>query len=1168
MAMPTVVGVGTPAADVGPITPGLPAGIQANDILLLFVETANEEITVSGWELAPAAPAINATTGTRLSIFWKRASESESAPTTSDSGDHQIGQIMAVRGCYTGGNPFTLCRGGFSTSGSSKSTASTNTYVTDCLIIGAVSSPADGLTTPRYSAWTNASLTNIVERMDYFSDVGNGGGFGVATGERAATSYTQINTWTVTDGSTTTAGAVWIGGLLPNDVPLPFIRSIGSYAAGVGAVTPALAQNYAVPGDLIMVFCETNNQTITIGGYDEAPSSPVSNTGTLPTRLTVFYKRAGVAESNPTTSDSGDHQIAQTVCFGGVSTDANPFDTSASSAGGTGASVTAPGITTTAANTLVIAAIGSTRNSIANTQFSGWTNADLTDLNEFLDQTSTGGTGGGFGAAVGRKATPGTVTGTTATQAVAGEWTGWTAALKPISFLVTVEPGTLAIAGESGFLYVDKYFFADAASLSLTPATGSLIKNHPISVTPGELTLDSALFTILGPGVERSELRFLIDLIPNLSPGGGAIPTDAYQRLTQRMIVGPDATEVPIKSWTYSEDANSIGGSLNVELANVADRALFVEQPEITFEVGTWNGTAFEYTSLLSTGRLRNSNYVITGENGKPRDNFSIVAMTELEDKLSMAPPKNVIWWDPLAALAQVTQLPPAEDINGVVITGEAIAINGMTLHDILNRLFVTVLGFAGIETNIPNYPISQVRFEVGRPYATTIAGLIGMFEPVYTLLDTLRGTVISINDGTVAEISGIPLGRRVDISHSTFLGLSKDMTATPGEISGLVNVGAIEIKTTDNQGSGYGSYVFREEVSLSKVGNFGPEANEFIEKEMTERFTDFYHTEYGDRPYRSQLNEVRTRTYRNGYDLGNITEETLEKYSYQYSNLFYRYKSISALVPYFEKPVIGQQYAYTEEDPGPPPTSTDVYTPILGDWEYAGMQLQPVSIEEEDIERSAHPYNRGDVYISRRQIVYYGLCYIDPINQQLDEDYVRDAITVYRAGNVTGNMIPDWRKIKVVEELFYPNPDGSVRVRKTEHDLLSNQVQFDEFKEDDGQIGINASAGNQKKTLVYPDGETTLNGPVMTMNAGELPFDMAVALARRKLRLQKFAKEVFEFELIGLDPTLRQGTIVEVYGRDDEDFGAYVIESRTLSGGPDGYRMRIRARSAQERAR
>src|SRR3990167_1041205 len=93
-ALPTVAGVGTITKGLGAITPTMPTGVLTNDVLLLFIETSDQASTVSGgtetWAAVTGSPVTGAT-GTRLTVFWARASQnSPTSPTTNDSGDHQL----------------------------------------------------------------------------------------------------------------------------------------------------------------------------------------------------------------------------------------------------------------------------------------------------------------------------------------------------------------------------------------------------------------------------------------------------------------------------------------------------------------------------------------------------------------------------------------------------------------------------------------------------------------------------------------------------------------------------------------------------------------------------------------------------------------------------------------------------------------------------------------------------------------------------------------------------------------------------------------------------------------------------------------------------------------------------------------------------------------------
>ena len=109
-AIPTFVAAGTAAGSASAITPGLPAGIQTDDILLLVLGTnQNEGITIptpngGTWTEVAGSPAN--TTNTRLTIFYSRYNGTQGDPTTSDSGDHQVGRIYAFRGVVNSGDPW------------------------------------------------------------------------------------------------------------------------------------------------------------------------------------------------------------------------------------------------------------------------------------------------------------------------------------------------------------------------------------------------------------------------------------------------------------------------------------------------------------------------------------------------------------------------------------------------------------------------------------------------------------------------------------------------------------------------------------------------------------------------------------------------------------------------------------------------------------------------------------------------------------------------------------------------------------------------------------------------------------------------------------------------------------------------------------------------------
>jgi PKD repeat protein len=208
---PTFVAAGAMAGGSGAITPALPAGIQTNDILLLFVETANQVITITNpnggtWtEVAGSPQAIGSTGGsnaTRLTAFWSRYNGTQGAPTLADSGNHQLARMIAVRGCVASGNPWNVTAGGTEAADTSGEIPGATTTVANTLVVTAIAtSVPDANGNAAFSAWTNANLTGLTERTDDTISASNGGGLGTATGVKTTAGAYGTTTVTVSQSA-------------------------------------------------------------------------------------------------------------------------------------------------------------------------------------------------------------------------------------------------------------------------------------------------------------------------------------------------------------------------------------------------------------------------------------------------------------------------------------------------------------------------------------------------------------------------------------------------------------------------------------------------------------------------------------------------------------------------------------------------------------------------------------------------------------------------------------------------------------------------------------------------------------------------------------------------------------------------------------------------------
>jgi hypothetical protein len=189
--IPTYRAIGTVlAGTTSAITPGLPSGMSANDIVILVGSTiAGGTITITAngsiaaWTAIPGTP-IDVTNGEKLYVWWGRWSSGTTGPTLTPGSDHIIARTVSYYNCYAGGSPIDVS--GTGTDAASDTSYSFVTGLTDTnnneLAITVCSTTRDSTATNTFSGWADASLASITERMDNTTANGGGGGFGMAQG--------------------------------------------------------------------------------------------------------------------------------------------------------------------------------------------------------------------------------------------------------------------------------------------------------------------------------------------------------------------------------------------------------------------------------------------------------------------------------------------------------------------------------------------------------------------------------------------------------------------------------------------------------------------------------------------------------------------------------------------------------------------------------------------------------------------------------------------------------------------------------------------------------------------------------------------------------------------------------------------------------------------------
>lgn len=192
-------------------------------------------------------------------------------------------------------------------------------------------------------------------------------------------------------------------------------------------------------GDLGILCVQTSAEAPGVNpptGFTEVPTASPQSIGTAATlgsvRLSVFYKIAtSNAEAVVDVGDSGDHQVTNLTVWRGVDTSA-PFDVNAGATAASSTAISAPSVTTTGADRLIVLLLGHAVDSTTN-PVGSVANANLANLtNRKTSQTNVG-TGGGFSTYSGEKATAGAIGATTGTLTTASAQALVTLSLKPPS---------------------------------------------------------------------------------------------------------------------------------------------------------------------------------------------------------------------------------------------------------------------------------------------------------------------------------------------------------------------------------------------------------------------------------------------------------------------------------------------------------------------------------------------------------------------------------------------------------------------------------------------------------------------------------------------------------------------------------------------------------------
>jgi hypothetical protein len=667
---------------------------------------------------------------------------------------------------------------------------------------------------------------------------------------------------------------------------------------------------------------------------------------------------------------------------------------------------------------------------------------------------------------------------------------------------------------------------------STTGSSPTLHLAHKLATTLGTYSYTG---NVVRPFYNQSEsftLNFLVDLLP----AEGAISTEYVCRLLV------DGTEIKVKEFTYREEERSLTGLLDVQLANVADRSLILKDSVITFDIGSVVDNVTSYDRVVDTGVLGVSDYSISRQGIGPADTFTLTTKPYELVRLQTSYVNGGVLYDPAKVEINESDWPTIAVEDGSIFTPDFAQVGGLTWKQVANAAFVNVAGFDSVETNIPDFEVSIAEFKPGDPVVNIVGTQIGSFEPDFSAKDN----VLYIRDGTSGVPAGMPSPRAITVSDATRIGVNLDQSVS---IDGILLTYSADAKAFDSSST-------RTETENSSSGS----GDNLTNTVTTKTYKDYFRNSVPNVPQRTELLTVAVDIYHtiktyashtSGSDTYadvstslELTESSTETFNYNDKGfLFKRIKTGSKRLPMPDGDTV------PTNDNRSPLKTTDTFTASLVDSLY----------EIETVNYKAHPFRKLRLYISDREIHTSGIIYVDVDNPQLDQPYAQDANKVYEAGNVTTSSIPTWGAIHSYIETGTPLRGGQVRMHILEVDQVAGCVlqNHDEWRE--GDLGIASMLKEPREVLIG----THTSGVIDTLHAGEAPLWIGVPLAHRVLDRKKTLTQKTGFTLPFVDTTIKKGLPVEIFDRDANSLGTYVIEARTITGTKEYWSMQITARQA-----
>lgn len=562
-----------------------------------------------------------------------------------------------------------------------------------------------------------------------------------------------------------------------------------------------------------------------------------------------------------------------------------------------------------------------------------------------------------------------------------------------------------------------------------------------------------------------------------------------------------DGVEVPISAFTLSSPRGSLGSQLSITLARPLTSQLSTASV-YTFEIGIY-ASGWHWQTMLDSGKLSGRDLTISfspgAPVGSPNDSLTFSTIDRLGDRWQLAPRNPVVLYDPtsldLDTSTDAAHAIRLESGDPVLTTFEAAV--GLTLYQVLARAYVAGCGFDEVQTNIADFPVKRADFSLEGGWHDGAAPLLAPFDPLYFV----EGETLWI----------IELGAPLPAGFSAQT-LTTDHYKNLGDtVPASAHTNALLLIYQETGGDYYTTRFDQETIESGDFGDPGYSRTEITRK---------------------------VREYRNTAQPLTITREIVEETKTVVVNQALEIVHRETQADAFDG--LGRKTSHTRSVESLVPT-------LIGD----ALALQTVSSEQCSVAYRPHPFRPSESVQDAVVTYERGLVVIDDDDQYLGEPFMLPIRDAHRSGTIKpgANQSIESRAIKTTVETLRVRGDGQVEVYSLVLDHLANTSERSEAQPRVGAVSFNPSGSNTKQMLLTVPGTEATGRRVAVFNAGALPRELALALGRRRLARLNNPPHALRFAPVGVDLTLRRGSVRKMHDRNGAALGVFMIESTTITG-------------------